>query len=56
MPKNLVKLKDHIEKQRRVLSANTEHHLHVESLLDDNDLSYNIKRTEFEALVAPVLA
>lgn len=44
MKKSMVKLNDHIEKQRKVLSANTDHLLNVESLLEDNDLSYNMKR------------
>ena len=47
MPKALVKLAEHIEKQRKVLSANSEHQLQAESLVEDIDLSYNMKRTEF---------
>lgn len=32
--KALIKLKDMIEKQRKVLSANTEHHLNIEYLVN----------------------
>ena len=33
-----------IEKQRKVLSANIEHHMNIEYILNDEDLSYNMKR------------
>jgi molecular chaperone DnaK (HSP70) len=55
MPKALVKLREHIEKQRKVLSANSEHQLHAESLVEDTDLTYNLTRVEFESIIAPVL-
>lgn len=44
---------DGIEKQRKILSANLEATLHLECLLEDEDLHRSIKRTEFEELIAP---
>ena len=45
--KALVKLRDMIEKQRKVLSANSEHHMNIEYIANEQDLSYNIKREQF---------
>ena len=42
---------DFIEKQRKILSANLEATVHLESLLDDEDLHRNIKRGEFEEMI-----
>lgn len=42
--KSLIKLLDSIEKQRTVLSANSDHHFNIESLIDDHDLVYNMRR------------
>ena len=47
MPKAKVKLLDQVEKQRKVLSANEESYIMIESLFDDFDLSYNMNRKEF---------
>ena len=55
MPKAKVKLLDQVEKQRKVLSANEESYIMIESLFDDFDLSYNMSRKEFESVAAPVL-
>ena len=38
-PKAQLKIRDAVEKQRKVLSANTEHQLNLEYLLQDEDLS-----------------
>lgn len=48
-----LRMLDVIEKQRKILSANIEATVHLESLLEDEDLHKNIKRTEFEELIAP---
>ena len=45
-----------VQKQRTVLSANSEYHLVLEYLLAEEDLTYNMNREEFEDLVVPVLA
>jgi len=46
LSKSYIKLIDNIEKQRTVLSANIDHHLNVESLIEDDDLVYHMKREE----------
>ena len=45
-----------IEKQRKVLSANSEHHMNIEYIMNEDDLSYNMKREEFENIIMPVLS
>lgn len=44
-----------IEKQRKVLSANSDSTLNIEYLMEDVDLNQHLKREEFEELVAPAL-
>lgn len=39
-----MKLLDAVQIQRMKLSANNEYHINLEYLLNDEDLSYNIKR------------
>ena len=46
---------DFIEKQRKILSGNLEATIHLETLLDDEDLHRNIKRTEFEDIIKPLV-
>jgi molecular chaperone DnaK (HSP70) len=46
---------DIIEKQRKILSGNKETTIHLESLLDDEDLKRNINRQEFEELIQPMI-
>lgn len=46
---------DVIEKQRKILSANLEATIHLESLMEDEDLHRNIKRAEFEELILPMI-
>jgi molecular chaperone DnaK (HSP70) len=46
---------DLIEKQRKILSGNKETSINLESLIDDIDLNRNLKRTEFEELIAPMI-
>ena len=55
-PKALVKLTEAIQKQRAVLSANSEHHLTLEYLLNEEDLDYHITRQQFEDFIVPVLS
>ena len=50
-----LRMLDFIEKQRKILSSNKEGTIHLESLLDDEDLHKNINRTEFEELIQPML-
>jgi molecular chaperone DnaK (HSP70) len=45
-----------IEKARKMLTADTETQLHIDCLLDDEDLNQNLKRTEFESLIAGKIA
>jgi molecular chaperone DnaK (HSP70) len=42
--KAFVKLMENIEKQRKILSGNLEHDLSIEYLMEENDLSYTMKR------------
>lgn len=55
-PKAYVKLVDAVQKQRTVLSANTEYHLNLEYLLAEEDLTYNMTRQEFEDVIVSVLS
>ena len=50
-----LRLLDMIGKQRKILSANLEAVVHLESLMEDEDLHRVIKRTEFEELIQPLL-
>lgn len=52
--KAIVKLSENIEKQRKILSANSEHSMNLEYLMEENDLLYNLKREELERLAEPV--
>lgn len=48
-----LRLLDGIEKQRKILSANTEATVHLESLMEDEDLHQSITRQQFEEWCAP---
>ena len=50
-----LRMLDIIEKQRKILSANLEATVHLESLLEDEDLHRNIKRAEFEEMIQPII-
>lgn len=50
-----LRMLDAIEKQRKILSANLEATIHLECLLEDEDLHRNLKRQEFEELIAPLV-
>jgi heat shock protein 4 len=43
-----------IERQRKILSGNTEHDLSIECLMEDCDLQYTMKREEFERINEPI--
>lgn len=49
-----LRMLDMIEKQRKILSGNREATVHLEALLEDEDLSRNIKREEFDILIQPM--
>jgi molecular chaperone DnaK (HSP70) len=55
-PKAFVKLLDAVQRQRTVLSANNEYHLNLEYLLNEEDLTYNMKREDLETIIVPVLS
>jgi molecular chaperone DnaK (HSP70) len=44
-----------IERQRKILSGNSEHDLSIECLMEDNDIHYTLKREEFEKISQPIL-
>jgi heat shock protein 4 len=50
-----LRMLDVIEKQRKILTGNKEATIHLESLLEDEDLHKNIKREEFEELIQPMI-
>jgi heat shock protein 4 len=54
--KAVIKVMENIEKQRKILSANSEQSLNMEYLIEDHDLLYTMKREEFEKLAEPVLS
>lgn len=43
-----------IEKQRKILSANSEFGINVECLQEDCDLEANLKREDFEKIAEPI--
>jgi heat shock protein 4 len=50
-----LRMLDVIEKQRKILSGNKECTIHLESLLEDEDLHKNLQRSEFEELIGPMI-
>lgn len=50
-----LRMLDVIEKQRKILSGNKECTIHLESLLEDEDLHKNLQRQEFEELIGPMI-
>lgn len=48
-----LRMLDAIEKQRKILSANSETTLNIESLLEDEDLHANMKRSDLEEWMGP---
>jgi heat shock protein 4 len=52
--KAIVKLMEQIERQRKILSGNSEHDLNIEYLMDECDLQYTMTREKFEELSQPI--
>jgi len=50
-----LRLIDAIAKTRKILTSNKEASLSVESLMEDEDLNYNLTRDEYEKIISPVL-
>jgi heat shock protein 4 len=50
-----LRLLDTIAKCRKILTGNRETSLNIDSLMEDEDMNYNITREEFESLAAPVI-
>lgn len=50
-----LRMLDVIEKQRKILSGVKDATIHLESLLEDEDLHKNINRQEFEDLIQPMI-
>ena len=50
-----LRMLDVIEKQRKILSGVKHATIHLESLLEDEDLHKNLERGEFEALIQPMI-
>lgn len=44
-----------IEKQRKILSANSETTITIEALMEDEDLLFNITRSDFEEMIKPFI-
>ncbi|KAL9000441.1 MAG: hypothetical protein Q9169_000958 [Polycauliona sp. 2 TL-2023] len=54
-PKALVRVATAVEKMKKILSANAQAPLSIESLMNDVDVSSMMKRDELEALIQPLL-
>jgi heat shock protein 4 len=54
-PKCRIRMVDAISKTRKILTSNKEAALSIESLMEDEDLHYNLTRDEFEKIIEPVL-
>jgi heat shock protein 4 len=52
--KAVLKIMENIEKQRKVLSGNSEFEMNIEYLMEENDLQYSMKRDQFEQISNPV--
>lgn len=55
-PRAVARVQAAAEKTKKILSANQQAPLNIESLMNDIDVSAMITRQEFEALIEPVLA
>lgn len=55
LPKQRLRLLDGIEKCRKILSANNETTLNIESLLEDEDICETLKRADFEDISVDIL-
>mgnify|MGYP000979591878 FL=1 len=52
--KAIVKLMEQIERQRKILSGNSEHDLNIEYLMEENDLQYTMKREKKKKISEPI--
>lgn len=52
-PRSVVKLLEHIEKARKLLSSTSDAQISIDPLLNDEDLNRTLKRDEFESIIAP---
>lgn len=55
-PKAMVRVETSCEKLKKILSANQQAPMNIESLMNDVDVTGMITRQEFEALIEPVLS
>ena len=53
--KSRLRLLDAIEKQRKILSANSDATINVDCIAEDNDLAYTLTRDDFEKIINPVI-
>jgi heat shock protein 4 len=53
--KTRLRMLETIEKQRKILSANIETSVVIEALMEDEDLNFNIQRSEFEEMIKPFI-
>ena len=53
--KAVIRVSEAIEKARKILSANNDTQIIVESISDDKDICYNITRKEFEGMINPFI-
>ena len=45
---------EQVERQRKILSGNSEHDLNIEYLMDECDLQYTMTREKFEEVSQPI--
>ena len=50
-----LRILDAVAKVRRILTGNRETFLSIDSLMEDEDMNYNVTREEFETLAAPII-
>ena len=53
--KNRLRMSESIAKTRKILTVNKEATISIESLMNDEDLYYSLKREEFESIIAPTV-
>lgn len=54
-PKAMVRLIEAMEKNRKILSANIETNISVESVMDDRDIYFHLTRKDFETMIQPIV-
>lgn len=53
--KTRLRLLDAIEKQRKILSANSDAAINVDNVSEDNDLAHTLTRDKFEEIITPIV-